>query len=160
MPAWPGVRYKQGMAEKTHMTRRELMGLGAAMAAASACEGCRMFGSRKADISIKQDTGTIRLTPEQSSQLLSEEGSLLIESPGVSGKILAIHARDGHLYAVNSVCTHMGCDVLYDKDLGHIRCPCHGSEYGLDGHNIKGPAKRPLASYKITNDNGRVVIEV
>jgi len=148
------------MAEKIHMTRRELMGFGAAVAAASVCEGCRMFGSRKADITVEQDTGTIRLTPEQSSQLLSGEGSLLIKAQGVKGKILAIHARDGRLYAVNSVCTHMGCDVAYDKDLGHIRCPCHGSEYGLDGHNIKGPAKRPLASYKITNDNGQIVIEV
>jgi cytochrome b6-f complex iron-sulfur subunit len=155
-----GVRYKRAMATNIHITRRELMGLGAAIAAASVCEGCRLVGSRKADVSVKQDTGTIQLTPEQSSQLLSEEGSLLIKSQGVKGKILAIHARDGHLYAVNSVCTHMGCDVLYDKDLGHIRCPCHGSEYGLDGHNIKGPAKRPLASYRITNDNGQVVIQV
>jgi Rieske Fe-S protein len=154
------MRYKQTMAEKMHMTRRELMCLGTAAAAASVCEGCRLFGSRKADIKVKQDTGTLRLTPEQSSQLLSEEGSLLIQSPSVHGKILAIHARDGHLYAVNSVCTHMGCDVLYDKDLGHIRCPCHGSEYGLDGHNIKGPAKRPLASYRIANDSGQVVIQV
>jgi cytochrome b6-f complex iron-sulfur subunit len=154
------MRYKQTMAEKMHMTRRELMCLGTAVAAASVCEGCRAVGSRKADISVKQDTGTIQLTPEQSSQLLSEEGSLLIKSPGVRGKILAIHARDGHLYAVNSVCTHMGCDVLYDKDLGHVRCPCHGSEYGLDGHNIKGPAKKPLASYRITNDDGQVVIQV
>jgi Rieske Fe-S protein len=54
----------------------------------------------------------------------------------------------------------MGCDVLYDKDLGHIRCPCHGSQYGLDGHNIKGPAKRPLAPYKVYTSGGIVVIEV
>lgn len=136
------------------------MSLGTAVAAASVCEGCRLFGSRKADISVKQDAGTIHLSPEQSSQLLGEEGSLLIQSPGVAGKILALHAGDGRLYAVNSVCTHMGCDVLYDKDLGHIRCPCHGSEYGLDGHNIKGPAQRPLASYKIFTADGRVVIQV
>ena len=93
-------------------------------------------------------------------RLLQGEGGLLVKSPGVKGKILAIHARDGNLYAVNSVCTHMGCDVLYDKDLGHIRCPCHGSEYGLDGHNIKGPAQRPLASYKISASDGQVLIEV
>lgn len=136
------------------------MHLGTAIAAVSLCEGCRSLGSRKADVSVKQDAGAIRLNSEQSSQLLREEGSLLIESPGVAGKILALHAGDGRLYAVNSVCTHLGCDVLYDKDLGHIRCPCHGSEYGLDGHNIKGPAKRPLASYKIDIAGSQVVIEL
>jgi Rieske Fe-S protein len=152
--------YKKDMIRKIHVSRRELMHLGTGLAAASLCEGCRLFGSRKADVKVEQDTGTIRLSPEQSSQLLRDEGSLLVQSPGVTGKILAVHARDGRLYAVNSVCTHMGCDVLYDKDLGHIRCPCHGSQYGLDGRNIKGPAKRPLASYKIYVTDGRVVIEV
>jgi len=119
-----------------------------------------MFGSRKADVSVKQKGGEIRLSPEQSAELLRSEGSLLVQSPGVAGKILVVHARDDRLYAVNSVCTHMGCDVLYDKNLGHIRCPCHGSQYGLDGHNIRGPAKRPLASYKLYTADGQVVIAV
>jgi Rieske Fe-S protein len=148
------------MVRETHVSRRELMRLGTAMTAASLGEGCRWVGSRKADVSVKQNAGTIRLSPEQSSQLMRKGESLLIESPGIAGKILALQAGDGRLYAVNSVCTHMGCDVLYDEHLGHIRCPCHGSEYGLDGHNIKGPAKRPLVSYKIDTAGDRIVIEV
>ncbi len=136
------------------------MQVGAAFAAASLCDGCRMFGSRKADVNVRQEGGEVRLSLAQSAELLRDEGSLLVQSPGVAGKILAVHAGEDRLYAVNSVCTHMGCDVLYDKDLGHIRCPCHGSQYGLDGHNIRGPAKRPLASYKIYTAGGQVVIAV
>ncbi len=142
------------------LSRRGLLQFGAAVTAASLCGGCRWFGSREADVVAARNAGAIHLSPEESARLLQSEGSLLVKSPGVQGKVLAIRARDSRLYAVNSVCTHMGCDVLYDKDLGHIRCPCHGSEYGLDGRNIKGPARRPLAPYRIHTSDGRVVIEV
>jgi Rieske Fe-S protein len=154
------MKYKDAMIRRSHVSRRSLMQAGATFAAVSLCDGCRMFGSRKADVRVGQKGGEIRLSPEQSAELLRDEGSLLIQSPDVAGKILAVHAGDDRLYAVNSVCTHRGCDVLYDRDLGHIRCPCHGSQYGLDGHNIRGPARQPLASYKIHVSEGQVVIRV
>ncbi len=89
---------------------------------------------------------------------MAAEGSLLVEPKGTNDKILVVHSRDGRLQAVSAICTHMGCTVLYDEKPGHIRCPCHGSQYSLDGRNLKGPAKRPLRQYGIRNDNGLVVI--
>ena len=146
--------------ERKHTSRRDLLQFGMAAAAASACGGCKLFGSRKPDAVVEQDQGAIRLSEEQSSALLQSEGSLLVQPENAADKILIMHRDDGSLHAVSATCTHAGCDVLYDPKLRHVRCSCHGSEFGLDGTNIKGPAKEPLKAYKVAARNGRVVIEL
>ena len=50
---------------------------------------------------------------------------------------------------VNKKCTHNGCLVKYDKDTGKLICPCHGSEFKLNGKVISGPATTDLA---VTNN--------
>ncbi len=54
--------------------------------------------------------------------------------------------------AVSLVCPHLGCLVEAKKD-GFI-CPCHGSEFNLDGTLRKGPADQPLTplQLEITED--------
>jgi Rieske Fe-S protein len=146
------------MMEPNHTSRRNLLQLGVAAGAASILGGCKMLGSRKADVVAQAQDDKITLSKEESSKLLASEGSLLVEPKGTHDKILVVHAKDGSLHAVSAICTHMGCTVLYDEKLGHIRCPCRGSQYGLDGHNLKGPAKRPLKPYEIRTENGLVII--
>ncbi len=139
-------------------SRRDFLGLGVAAVAASACGGCSFFGSRKPNAVIQEEAGKLQLGEDDSKMLLGSETSLLVKSESTGDKIIVVHPANGDLYAVSSVCTHLGCDVVYDKELGHLRCPCHASEFGLDGHNIKGPAKKPLKHYVVTNENGKIVI--
>ncbi len=146
--------------ERNGTSRRSLLRLGMGTGVAAMLSGCGLFGSRKADVVAQPQDHAISLTPEESSVLLASEGSLLVRPQGLKDKILVIHSRDGGLHAVSSVCTHMGCDVLYDKDLGQIRCPCHGSQYGVDGHNLRGPAQRPLRQYGVRDNQGRIVISL
>ena len=47
------------------------------------------------------------------------------------------------VFAVN--CPHLGCSVAFDSQHGIFKCPCHGSEFALDGAVIHGPAAAPLA---------------
>lgn len=145
--------------EQELASRRDILQVGLAAVAALMCDGCRWLGSRKADVIIEPVNGVIELGKDQSSVLLRAEASLLVQAVGV-GKIMVVHGGDGSLHAVSSVCTHKGCNVLYDQDLGHLRCPCHGSQYNLDGSNIKGPAKRPLKPYNVTVRSGRVIVEL
>ena len=49
--------------------------------------------------------------------------------------------------AFNPVCTHRQCVVAYSAGEHKIDCPCHGSQFDLDGKVVKGPAPRPLQSY-------------
>lgn len=140
-------------------SRRDILRLGAA-AAAVACGGCSIFGSRKADVTVDPKGGVVRLPRTQSEALLASDGSVLVKPRGIHDKILVVHLADNALYATSAICTHLGCTVGYNKDTGRIDCPCHGSQYALDGSVVHGPAKKPLKRYDVTIENGQVVIRV
>jgi Rieske Fe-S protein len=50
------------------------------------------------------------------------------------------------------VCPHLGCTINLTEEL--FKCPCHGSEFDLNGIVIKGPANKNLKilTYKIEGD--------
>ncbi len=56
-------------------------------------------------------------------------------------------------------CTHLGCKINETID-GKIVCPCHGSEYDLNGNAIKGPAYKSLEkiSATISDDGSQLLI--
>lgn len=53
------------------------------------------------------------------------------------------------MYAVSSVCSHLGCNVRWSDDHAGFDCPCHGSTFDSNGKNLKGPAPRPLKWYEL-----------
>merc|ERR1719181_2048811 len=48
-------------------------------------------------------------------------------------------------YAINAVCTHLGCVVPWNRAQNKYMCPCHGSQYDETGKVIRGPAPLSLA---------------
>jgi Rieske Fe-S protein len=50
---------------------------------------------------------------------------------------------DGGLVAMSALCTHLTC-TLQPTSPTTLRCPCHGSEFLLDGTVQKGPATSSL----------------
>jgi cytochrome b6-f complex iron-sulfur subunit len=48
------------------------------------------------------------------------------------------------LYALTSVCTHLGCTPNWLEGEQKFKCPCHGSGFYITGVNFEGPAPRPL----------------
>jgi Rieske Fe-S protein len=55
-------------------------------------------------------------------------------------------------------CTHRGCQV--DPQGPRLVCPCHGSEYDLDGAVLEGPAERPLRTYPAVREGDVVVVDL
>jgi cytochrome b6-f complex iron-sulfur subunit len=53
------------------------------------------------------------------------------------------------IYALRTVCTHLGCITLWQPAEQKFKCPCHGSGFHRDGINCEGPAPRPLERYAI-----------
>jgi len=54
---------------------------------------------------------------------------------------------------VDKTCTHNGCLVKYNKSTGKLICPCHNSEFKLNGEVIRGPATKNLT---VTNNESFV----
>lgn len=50
----------------------------------------------------------------------------------------------GSLFVIKAVCTHLGCTPDWEPTENIFHCPCHGSEYDIDGVNFAGPAPRPM----------------
>lgn len=48
------------------------------------------------------------------------------------------------IYALASVCTHLGCTPSWLEGEQKFKCPCHGSGFYMTGINFEGPAPRPL----------------
>jgi cytochrome b6-f complex iron-sulfur subunit len=48
------------------------------------------------------------------------------------------------IYALSSVCTHLGCTPNWLEGEQKFKCPCHGSGFYITGINFEGPAPRPL----------------
>jgi len=64
------------------------------------------------------------------------------------------------IYALKSVCTHLGCTPNWLEGEQKFKCPCHGSGYYKDGVNFEGPAPRPLERYAIhIADDGQLEID-
>jgi cytochrome b6-f complex iron-sulfur subunit len=54
------------------------------------------------------------------------------------------YAGRNMVYALASVCTHLGCTPNWLDGEQKFKCPCHGSGFYITGINFEGPAPRPL----------------
>ncbi|MFP6621076.1 MAG: Rieske (2Fe-2S) protein [Pirellulaceae bacterium] len=64
------------------------------------------------------------------------------------------------IYALKTVCTHLGCTPNWLEGEQKFKCPCHGSGFYKDGINFEGPAPRPLERYAIKlADDGQLEVD-
>ena len=71
-----------------------------------------------------------------------------------------VYQGRAQIYALRTVCTHLGCITLWLQSEQKFKCPCHGSGFAKDGINFEGPAPRPLERYAIRiADDGQLEID-
>jgi cytochrome b6-f complex iron-sulfur subunit len=64
------------------------------------------------------------------------------------------------IYALQSVCTHLGCPPNWLVNEQKFKCPCHGSGFYISGINFEGPAPRPLERFKVSlADDGQILVD-
>lgn len=63
------------------------------------------------------------------------------------------------LTVLSARCTHLGCKINTLEN-GRLICPCHGSEYNLNGNPIKGPAYRKLEKIQAEISTDGKTIEI
>lgn len=67
--------------------------------------------------------------------------------------------RKGKLFALSTICTHLGCIPNWLTNDAKFKCPCHGSGFYMDGVNFEGPAPRPLERHRIYLEGDTVMVD-
>lgn len=65
----------------------------------------------------------------------------------------------GTLFALSTICTHLGCIPNWLAADQKFKCPCHGSGFYMNGVNFEGPAPRPLERFKIALDGDTLIVD-
>ena len=65
------------------------------------------------------------------------------------------------MYAMISICRHLGCTPNWFQDKQVFLCPCHGSIYDIQGNVLGGPAPKLLwrVALKIDPIDGQIVVD-
>jgi cytochrome b6-f complex iron-sulfur subunit len=69
-----------------------------------------------------------------------------------AGRSVAVYKDANSVYAVSTVCTHLGCIVKTTEN--GFDCPCHGSKFNKDGSVVKGPAPSALPWLEVKHLGG------
>lgn len=65
------------------------------------------------------------------------------------------------MLALDIHCPHLNCPVTWVPGVdgvGRYICPCHGSEFTIQGVHVAGPAIRPMFRHQLVLHNGRVLV--
>lgn len=64
-----------------------------------------------------------------------------------TAKVAAFRDEGGSLHVRSAACSHAGCIVQWNAFERCWDCPCHGSQFGIDGEPQNGPAISGLPEY-------------
>lgn len=118
-------------------------------------------GSDGANIPVKDADGMELATREYLASHQAGDRSLV---QGLAGDATYLIVKDDgnglEPFALNAICTHLGCIVPWSAVNKKFICPCHGSQYDSNGAVVRGPAPLPLALAHVSNDDesGKIVV--
>ncbi|MCC5665803.1 ubiquinol-cytochrome c reductase iron-sulfur subunit [Nostoc sp. CHAB 5784] len=90
---------------------------------------------------------------------LDKTGQLLAKNSPAGPVLVVGTSKDANLTAVNPTCPHAGCTVGWKAEVKKFVCPCHDSEFGIDGKVQKGPATEALKTYAAKIEGNSVVVK-
>ena len=74
-------------------------------------------------------------------------------------RVWIVRSQEG-IYALYGKCTHLGCTPNWFESERRFKCPCHGSNFNVEGDVIAGPAPKPLFRAQISlSEDGQILID-
>lgn len=105
--------------------------------------------------------GTMLVLPLADFPQLAQVGGSVSGLPmGATDPLVVVRVDETTVAALNARCTHQGCPVHYNATKMTLDCPCHGSDFALDGSVLQPPATQRLQSYAATLELDRVTVTV
>jgi Rieske Fe-S protein len=151
----------------SQQSRREFLKTVATGATVAACAG--VFGGAGCGVNPPPEAaapeidkaGQLIFPVGKYGQVGKVGGSVLLRPAANGVAVLFMRTGADEYKATSGLCTHVSCPVNYDPQHHLIECPCHGAQFGLDGHVMRKPATAPLNSYPVRVDpvTGEQVID-
>ncbi len=94
------------------------------------------FIVENADVAKQLITGKLAPVPEDI-ELEPGEGKIVEIRSEKAG---AFRDENGQLHLVDTTCTHLGCELVWNSAERTWDCPCHGSRFSYEGDIVEGPA--------------------
>lgn len=132
------------------MPRRDFLGL-AALGTMAAALFFSLFGM------LKLPKAAVSATPAKKFNVTLPENLAEGEAFVPPGRNVAVFRDGDGVYAISTVCTHLGCIVK--ASAGGFDCPCHGSGFKKDGTVVKGPAPKPLPWLKVSKSGSMIMVD-
>lgn len=73
--------------------------------------------------------------------------------------VWAVQTQKGTVSVFSPVCTHLGCQVFWDRSRGQFVCPCHNSIFTKEGAVVSGPAPRGLDVLPSKIEDGELLVQ-
>jgi cytochrome b6-f complex iron-sulfur subunit len=77
----------------------------------------------------------------------------------VPGKFYLARLEDGGFLAMSRRCTHLSCTVPWVAAQNKFICPCHSSEFDINGEVTNPPAPRALDLYQLEIRNNVILVD-
>lgn len=87
-----------------------------------------------------------RIEPFSIEQIKNDNGAVI----EINTELIGVYKnKDGKIYAVKPICSHLGCLLNWNNTDKTWDCPCHGSRFDYMGKNIYEPAIKGLETINI-----------
>ncbi|MDJ1180988.1 Rieske (2Fe-2S) protein [Roseofilum sp. BLCC_M91] len=90
---------------------------------------------------------------------LEAQGTILDRRNAPKSVLIFRHPDTQAIVALNPMCTHQGCTVELSADENRFQCPCHGSQFGLDGAVLSPPAEKPLPYFEVKQEGDLILVK-
>jgi len=92
----------------------------------------------------------IKLSSEQE-KIFKDKRPDLFTNPAAAIKYPAVTMS---FVMFSSICPHLGCRYAWNGEQKRFICPCHGSQFGIQGEKLAGPTPRGLDPLPFRDKSG------
>jgi Rieske Fe-S protein len=68
-------------------------------------------------------------------------------------QVFVLPRQEDEFVAVSARCTHLGCQVSWNRSERRFECPCHGGRFDPHGNVIAGPPRSPLRRLPVVKEH-------
>ncbi len=95
----------------------------------------------------------IKLTPEQVETFQQKRPDLYTPAGKITYPAVVMS-----FVIFSSICPHLGCRYEWHPEATRFICPCHGSQFGIQGQHLAGPAPRGLDPLPFREKDGKAEV--